>query len=161
LRSGCLGLEVLDLARRPYDLDSARLRRLRHLTYQLDFQQAVFERGTADLHVVGKRELPLEGTRRDAAVQIVPPGSCEFKGRARYWSIAVGTRRSYKAAWSYDSPTAGFEAISGYLAFYASRIDECWVGDELVQAQEGDFYGGWITLKIVGPFKGGPGTVGW
>jgi uncharacterized protein (DUF427 family) len=90
------------------------------------------------------------------------PGSslCEFKGNARYWSIAVGTRRSYKAAWSYDSPTTEFQAISGYLAFYASRTDECWVGDELVQAQEGDFYGGWITSKIVGPFEGGPGTLG-
>jgi uncharacterized protein (DUF427 family) len=28
-------------------------------------------------------------------------------------------------------------------------------------AQEGDFYGGWITSRVVGPFKGGPGTWGW
>ena len=27
--------------------------------------------------------------------------------------------------------------------------------------QEGDFYGGWITSRIVGPFKGAPGTQGW
>jgi uncharacterized protein (DUF427 family) len=91
------------------------------------------------------------------------PGSswCEFKGHARYWSITVGDRRSYKAAWSYSSPSVGFEAITGHLAFYASRVDECWVEDELVQAQEGDFYGGWITSRIVGPFKGGAGTLGW
>jgi hypothetical protein len=31
----------------------------------------------------------------------------------------------------------------------------------LVTAQPGDFYGGWITTKIVGPFKGGIGTWGW
>jgi len=30
-----------------------------------------------------------------------------------------------------------------------------------VQAQAGDFYGGWITKNIVGPFKGNLGTWGW
>jgi len=30
-----------------------------------------------------------------------------------------------------------------------------------VHAQESDFYGGWITSDIEGPFKGGPGTSGW
>ena len=35
------------------------------------------------------------------------------------------------------------------------------VAGELVQPQEGDFYGGWITSDLVGPFKGGPGTMGW
>lgn len=55
----------------------------------------------------------------------------------------------------------GLSAIDGYLAFYASRVDACYLGDEQVQAQEGDFYGGWITSNIVGPFKGGAGTWGW
>jgi uncharacterized protein (DUF427 family) len=91
------------------------------------------------------------------------PGSswCEFKGDAGYWSLNVVGRRAYKAAWSYGAPTVGFEPIARYLAFYASRVNECWVNEELVQAQEGDFYGGWITSHIVGPFKGGPGTTGW
>ena len=35
------------------------------------------------------------------------------------------------------------------------------IDDELVQAQEGDFYGGWITQAVVGPFKGAAGTWGW
>ena len=52
-------------------------------------------------------------------------------------------------------------ANKGYLAFYASKVEACYVGDEQVQAQEGDFYGGWITSNIKGPFKGGPGTWGW
>lgn len=30
-----------------------------------------------------------------------------------------------------------------------------------VEPQAGDFYGGWITSRIVGPFKGPPGTFGW
>jgi uncharacterized protein (DUF427 family) len=86
---------------------------------------------------------------------------CEFKGEASYWSIEAGGRRSEKAAWSYPSPSPAFAAIAGHLAFYASRVDACFVGDERVQPQAGDFYGGWITSKVVGPFKGGAGTLGW
>jgi uncharacterized protein (DUF427 family) len=86
---------------------------------------------------------------------------CEFKGEARYWSIDVDGRRSENAAWSYDRPTGGFAMIAGFLAFYASRVDECCVGDERVLRQEGDFYGGWITSRVTGPFKGGAGTRGW
>jgi uncharacterized protein (DUF427 family) len=86
---------------------------------------------------------------------------CEFKGKARYWNLKVGEQTSPSAAWSYPEPRGQFSAIKDYLAFYPSRADECYVGDEKVQAQEGDFYGGWITSKIVGPFKGGKGTWGW
>jgi uncharacterized protein (DUF427 family) len=86
---------------------------------------------------------------------------CEFKGQARYWSLDVDGAKADNAAWSYPTPAPAFAAIAGYLAFYASRVDECWVDDERVQSQQGDFYGGWITSRIVGPFKGGPGTRGW
>ena len=86
---------------------------------------------------------------------------CEFKGRAKYWSLDVHGRLADRAAWSYPEPSPAYAKIAGYLAFYASRVDECWVGDERVQPQQGDFYGGWITARIVGPFKGGPGTRGW
>lgn len=70
-------------------------------------------------------------------------------------------RRIENVAWSYDRPLAGFETISGYLAFYADRVDEAWVGEELATPQPGRFYGGWITSRIVGPFKGEPGSFGW
>lgn len=86
---------------------------------------------------------------------------CEFKGAARYWTITVEGRSSVNAAWSYPDPERGYDKIKDHLAFYASRVDACYVDDEQVQAQEGDFYGGWITADITGPFKGGPGTRGW
>ncbi|MEO8611812.1 MAG: DUF427 domain-containing protein [Chloroflexota bacterium] len=86
---------------------------------------------------------------------------CEFKGSASYWTLKVGNRRVENAAWSYQTPSAGYESIKGYLAFYPSKVDACYVDDEQVQPQEGDFYGGWITSYIVGPFKGGAGTWGW
>lgn len=86
---------------------------------------------------------------------------CEFKGAASYWSITVGDQSAENAAWSYHNPNHGYEAITDHLCFYASKMDKCYVDDELVQPQAGDFYGGWITSDIVGPFKGGAGTWGW
>ncbi|MGJ4890746.1 DUF427 domain-containing protein [Bradyrhizobium sp. HKCCYLRH3099] len=86
---------------------------------------------------------------------------CEFKGFAGYWTLEVDSRISEQAAWSYEQPTASFMPIAGHLAFYASRVDACFVDEERVAAQEGDFYGGWITSRVVGPFKGAPGTRHW
>ena len=86
---------------------------------------------------------------------------CEWKGLAEYWDLSGGDVTQVAAAWSYPEPRPGFEAIAGYLSVYPGRVDECYLGDELVRAQEGSFYGGWITDDIVGPFKGAPGTMGW
>ncbi|MGD9049028.1 MAG: DUF427 domain-containing protein [Anaerolineae bacterium] len=86
---------------------------------------------------------------------------CEWKGQAGYYSLSVGSRRVEDAAWFYPRPTPGYEAIQGHVAFYPAKMDACYVDGERVQAQPGDFYGGWITSEIVGPFKGGPGTMGW
>ena len=86
---------------------------------------------------------------------------CEFKGVALYWSLQVGERRSENAAWYYPRPTPDYAQIHDFVAFYPSRVDACYVDGELVKSQEGDFYGGWITTAVVGPFKGGPGTRGW
>lgn len=86
---------------------------------------------------------------------------CEWKGYATYHSLQVKDRTITNIAWSYSSPTERFESIAGCLAFYPSKVDECYVDGERVQSQAGDFYGGWITQNIVGPFKGGPGTMGW
>lgn len=86
---------------------------------------------------------------------------CEFKGVAEYRSVSAGDRVSVRAAWVYPRPVEPYAAIAGHIAFYPSRVDACFVGQEQVLAQEGDFYGGWITSNIRGPFKGGPGSAGW
>jgi uncharacterized protein (DUF427 family) len=86
---------------------------------------------------------------------------CEFKGLATYWTISIADDSSPNAAWSYESPSPSYAALRGHLAFYASRVEECWVGDERVTPQPGDFYGGWITSNLRGPFKGAPGTRHW
>lgn len=86
---------------------------------------------------------------------------CEFKGAARYLDGVVGERRVSQVGWYYPEPTAGYEALRDHVAFYPGRVDGAWLGDERVIAQAGDFYGGWITSGLVGPFKGAPGTSGW
>lgn len=86
---------------------------------------------------------------------------CEFKGAASYWDLRVGERVSSAAAWSYAAPADAYRALADHLCFYAGRVDECFVDEMRVQPQPGDFYGGWITADLVGPFKGGPGTLGW
>lgn len=86
---------------------------------------------------------------------------CEWKGLARYYSIRVGDHVALNAGWFYPTPTEKFKRIQNYVAFYPSMMDSCWVDGEQVQAQQGDFYGGWITKDIVGPFKGGLGSWGW
>jgi len=86
---------------------------------------------------------------------------CEWKGMARYYCIQVGNKRVEQAAWYYPEPNAYFAVLKDYVAFYPSRMDACLVDGEKVTAQPGDFYGGWITADIVGPFKGASGTWGW
>ena len=86
---------------------------------------------------------------------------CEYKGVASYWDIRDGSKVSIAAAWSYPSPNEPYAALCDHFAFYPGRVEACFVDGERVQAQEGDFYGGWITSDIIGPFKGGPRTAGW
>jgi len=105
--------------------------------------------------------IPLEDIRTEYLVEAAGSSVCEWKGRARYYTVAVGNRRAERVAWSYPEPKPGYEAIQGHLAFYAGPMDACTVDGERVGPQPGGFYGGWITADVVGPFKGGPGTVGW
>lgn len=86
---------------------------------------------------------------------------CEFKGRADYFDIVVGTRVVRRGAWHYPEPEAGYAALVGHVALMPGQMDACYVDGELVQPQEGRFYGGWITSAVSGPFKGAPGTLGW
>ncbi|GJE61985.1 DUF427 domain-containing protein [Methylobacterium trifolii] len=88
-------------------------------------------------------------------------GLCEWKGRAALFDVAAGGVSAPGAAWTYPEPTPGFAAIAGYIAFYAGPMEGCFVGDLRAVPQPGGFYGGWITPGLAGPFKGGPGTMGW
>ncbi len=102
---------------------------------------------------------------QDVRMECLQPAArhsyCEFKGSARYYTVAVGAQRAENAAWYYPQPQAGYEALANYVAFYPARMDACYVDDQVVTPQPGEFYGGWITQEIIGPFKGGPDTWNW
>ncbi len=101
----------------------------------------------------------------DVAAEHLRPSStqtwCEWKGAASYVDVVVGDLVVAGAAWTYLRPNTAFAPIAGYLAFYAQKADRCTVGDDVVRPNDGDFYGGWITSRVVGPFKGAAGTRGW
>ncbi|SEN73915.1 DUF427 domain-containing protein [Actinacidiphila rubida] len=102
--------------------------------------------------------------RQDIHVELTPSRHtswCEWKGRATYWHVHGAGWWLEDAAWSYADPSPGFETLTDHVAFYPSKVDRCTVDGELVVPQPGDFYGGWITSRVTGPFKGAPGTAGW
>ncbi|MET7387548.1 DUF427 domain-containing protein [Streptomyces sp. NPDC005529] len=105
--------------------------------------------------------LPPDDVRTDLLRPTTERSWCEWKGPAAYWDLAVGSDVRPSAAWSYPEPVHAYASLAGHFAFYPTRVDRCTVDGETVTAQEGDFYGGWITAEIRGPFKGAPGTLGW
>ncbi len=86
---------------------------------------------------------------------------CEWKGSGNYYTVSVGDKQAVDVAWYYANPTPEFAAIAHYVAFYAAPMDACYVDGEKVTPQPGNFYGGWVTSDIVGPFKGEPDSWGW
>ncbi len=105
--------------------------------------------------------IPPEDTKMEYLLKTKKNTFCEWKGVASYCTVIVGDRRDENAAWFYPSPTSAYTVIKNYIAFYPQKMDGCYVDGELVKPQPGNFYGGWITSEIVGPFKGEPGTEGW
>lgn len=105
--------------------------------------------------------VPPEDVRVELLVANGDQTWCEFKGDAHYYDLVVGDRVARAAAWCYPEPRSGYEGIQHAIAFYPGRVDACTVDGEVVRPQAGDFYGGWITAEIVGPFKGEPDTRGW
>ncbi len=103
--------------------------------------------------------------RSDFERGAVRPGEgeswCEWKGKATWFDLHGGRRIARAAAWSYLKPAPGYREIAGFVAVMPAAVDRCLVDDEVVSPQPGEFYGGWITSRVVGPFKGAPGTMHW
>lgn len=105
--------------------------------------------------------IPPEDVRVDC-LQASSRGSwCEWKGQAVYYTIVTPNTKRLDSAWAYADPQPAFKTIRAHVAFYPSRMEACYVDGEQVRAQPGDFYGGWITNDVVGPFKGQRGTEWW
>ncbi|MCK0173280.1 DUF427 domain-containing protein [Mycolicibacterium sp. F2034L] len=105
--------------------------------------------------------LPLDSFASGALRRANGRSWCEWKGQAAYFDVIAGESVAPRAAWTYPQPTPGFEPLAGAVAVMAAQMDRCTVDGEVVTPQPGDFYGGWITSRVVGPFKGAPGSMGW
>ena len=105
--------------------------------------------------------LPPESFVPDSVRPVPGSSVCEWKGQAAYGDLVSGDVVARRAAWWYPRPTEGFRAIAGHIAVMPGLVDGCFVDGERVVPQPGGFYGGWVTSKVVGPVKGGPGTPGW
>ncbi len=116
----------------------------------------VVETAGAPVYYIPPADLGLE--------YLLPTGQtsvCEWKGVASYLDFVDSSTRIDAIGWRYQRPQPGYEAIRDHVAFYAGKLDEAWLADELATPQPGGFYGGWLTSAIVGPVKGVPGSFGW
>lgn len=106
---------------------------------------------------------PPEDVDGDCLAESAHTTFCEWKGRATYWHVVVKGARIENAAWTYRDPltdVADYTPLRGRVAFYPQQLD-CTLGGQRIEAQQGRFYGGWISPDITGPFKGPPGTGNW
>lgn len=104
--------------------------------------------------------VPRQDVRFEFFTRTAKRSYCEWKGVATYYSLSLGGQQLDNIAWSYEDPTPAFGAIRDSFSFYPNVLD-CFIDEKRVLAQPGGFYGGWITPDVVGPFKGGPGSLGW
>ncbi|MEM0937695.1 MAG: DUF427 domain-containing protein [Pseudomonadota bacterium] len=105
--------------------------------------------------------IPPEDIAPGALSEAAGSSYCEWKGSARYWTVAAGGQTRRHAAWSYPSPTPAFAALKDHMAFYPGLMEACRVGGVDVTPQPGDFYGGWVTPNLLGTVKGAPETRWW
>jgi uncharacterized protein (DUF427 family) len=96
--------------------------------------------------------IPRQDVRMEYLNSTPKTSTCEWKGMAVYYDVKGKNKENKNAAWSYPKPSAGYEAIRDYIAFYPKFMDACYVNGELVRPEPGEYYGGWVTHEIVGPF---------
>jgi uncharacterized protein (DUF427 family) len=105
--------------------------------------------------------LPKDAFDPDVLVPSAGSSWCEWKGAASYFDLVAGDTVARRAAWTYPEPAPGFTDLIGAVAVMPGLVERCLVDGEVVRAQPGNFYGGWVTSSVVGPFKGEPATLGW
>ncbi len=98
--------------------------------------------------------IPVGDVKRELHQPTARTTFCEFKGTASYFTVKVGEQVVEEAAWSYSGSPEDAKSIEGYVAFYPNPMDACYVDDEQVSPRSSDYYAGWVTSDIEGPFVG-------
>ncbi|HLN79332.1 MAG TPA: DUF427 domain-containing protein [Nocardioidaceae bacterium] len=105
--------------------------------------------------------IPMADFAEGSLVPAAGTSFCEWKGTASYLDVHGGNVVAERAAWYYPEPSTAFAELRDHVAVYPGAMERCLVDGEVVRPQPGGFYGGWITSRVVGPFKGDPGTRSW
>lgn len=76
------------------------------------------ETGYPDVFYFPRADVNMARLERSASAS-----HCPHKGDAAYFHLLTEDGRIDDAAWSYEAPFDAVTGITGYLAFYASRVD--------------------------------------
>lgn len=79
---------------------------------------------------------PREDVRMDLLVPTVTTSNCPFKGDAEYWTAKLPGGEVVDVAWSYPTPIADREDITGLVCFFNERVDEIVVDGAAVAVPE-------------------------
>lgn len=89
---------------------------------------------------------------------------CEWKGVSIYLDVMFGETVIRKGAWYFRAPFTDlgqpYSLLMGRIAFQPQAFT-CLLDGHVARSQPGQYYGGWITRGITGPFKGAPGSEEW
>jgi len=105
--------------------------------------------------------VPRDDVQTEMLVETPAHVTCEWRGEATCYTIETPGATAVEAAIAFLDPKPGYSVLKDYIAFYAGRVSSATVDGEQVTPQEGNYYTGWITSDVVGPFKGAPGTINW
>jgi len=93
---------------------------------------------------------PPDDVRREYVVVGTGEVHCEWLGDALRLSVRVGSRFSEHAALMYPEPDHSYIALRDCVAFYAGRMDRCYVnGERVIPAPP--HMAGWITRNLIIP----------
>jgi uncharacterized protein (DUF427 family) len=79
--------------------------------------------------------LPREHVRTDLLKPTNRETTCPFKGEASYWSLELRDEVHDNLVWSYETPIADAEGITGLMTFYNERVDIVVDGELLPRPQ--------------------------
>ena len=102
--------------------------------------------------------IPPEDINQEYLVQTGRSTHCSVKGTAAYWSVKVADCVAENAVWAYVDTTRESDVIQGYFAFYPNDMDACLVDDMKATPRKSEYYAGWVTAHVEGPFVGDPGV---
>lgn len=96
-------------------------------TYSIRAAGAVLGESSAVVELLeGTNEPVLYVPREDLAMALFDKSdttsTCPHKGNATYFTLQAKSGPMKDAAWSYESPKPGLEAIAGHLAFYPDKV---------------------------------------